>query len=162
MAVANKVSTRTALETTMKSAGDHVAAMQSATDVAMMETTTLEEKLAQTEATTAKLRTAAATVAEAAQTATTAATAVEAAAQVTTQEKTTLEKKVAELEQDMVLTEVDLNKASKQVGDLVAKLLEATDEGTRLRDTIAQQNLDLQGCRALSSFVVLPFCVVCR
>jgi hypothetical protein len=93
-AAAARAVMRTTLEVEEKSVEDRATAAQSVADASMEERAALEVKLVQAEATAVGLRTAAATTAEVAQTATTAATATEAAAQ----EKTVLDKRVAELE----------------------------------------------------------------
>jgi crotonobetainyl-CoA:carnitine CoA-transferase CaiB-like acyl-CoA transferase len=79
-----------------------------------MERAALKEKLDQA---AVELHTTAAFAAETAQAATVAATTVEAAAQAATQEKTMLEGRVDELEQDLVHVEVDLRTTNKQVAD---------------------------------------------
>jgi hypothetical protein len=83
-----------------------------------MERVALEGKLGQAEATAVELRTAASFAAETARAAIATATIAEAAAQAATQEKTTLEGRVAELEQDLVHAEVDLGMANKKAADL--------------------------------------------
>jgi hypothetical protein len=72
-----------------------------------------------------------------------AATAA-SATQTTAQEKTTLEAKVADLQQDLVLAGVDLKTANDHVVDLVAKLQSTTYEGTRFRETVATRDQDIQ------------------
>jgi hypothetical protein len=52
---------------------------------------------------------------------------------------------VAELEQDLADTGVDLRTDNKQVFDLATKLQDATDEGTELRNANAKLEPDVDG-----------------
>jgi uncharacterized coiled-coil protein SlyX len=95
------LSERAALEARVKSVTDRAATAQSAVDTTTSEKVALEMKLAEAEKTTAELRSAVTTTAQAA-----------------AQEKATLEVKVDDLQQDLVLTRVYLNTANDQIVDL--------------------------------------------
>jgi predicted nucleic acid-binding Zn-ribbon protein len=105
------------LEAAVKSVQDLATVTLAAATNAMTERESLEAKLTQVEATAEELRATVTATNEAAEKATTAAAAETAA-----HEKTVLESKVAELEQDLATTSTDLRMANKQFFEVATKL----------------------------------------
>jgi chromosome segregation ATPase len=128
------------LEAAVKFVQDLATVTLAAATNAMTERESLEAKLTQVEATAEELRAAVTATNEAAEKATTTAAAETAA-----HEKTMLESKVAELEQDLATTSTDLRMANKQFFEVATKLQDTTVEVTQLRNANSQLEQDVDG-----------------
>jgi chromosome segregation ATPase len=147
--VASEATTRASLEAAKQSTEDCALLAQSDAFTAATEHDALATRLALVEAEIEKLRAATASANEAAERATTTAVTAEATARDTAQaaaeEKVTLGTKVADLEQDLATTGVDLTKADCQFSEVANQLQVASEEVTRLWESNAKLSEDLEG-----------------
>jgi hypothetical protein len=148
-AVESEASARSSLESARQSAEDRASAARTATQVASTQRDSLAPRLALTEAEVKKLRATAASAEEAAERARTAAaateTAVRDAAQVASREKTTLEARESELEQDPSTATMDLAMADRQFAQVTNQLQVVSEEVTQLRENNVKLSQDLEG-----------------
>jgi chromosome segregation ATPase len=121
-----------------QSAEDRTTAVQATVASTTMERDSLVTRLAQAAAEVTELRAAVATANDGTEKATAAAVTAKAAARDTaktaTKEKTMLEAKVAELEQELVTVKGDLITVNRQFTEASNKLQEVTNEASQHRE----------------------------